>query len=65
MLWHIFGCLMSHSLLVPIGMMVDHDSPRGDQAVGFYCDRDIFIMLGSGLFSVVGPLRVGVIVCLK
>ena len=32
MLWHIFG-LMSHSLLVAIEIMADHDSLRGDQVV--------------------------------
>ena len=27
-----FCCLMSHSLLVAVGMMVDHESLHGDQA---------------------------------
>ena len=36
MLWHIFGLfvLMSHSFLAVVGMIVDHESLRGDQAVG-------------------------------
>ena len=33
-----FGCLMSHSLLVEVGIMVDNDSLRGDQAaVSLFC----------------------------
>ena len=36
MLGHIFGLfvLMSHRLLAVVGMMADHDSLHGDQAVG-------------------------------
>ena len=36
MLWHIFGLfvLMSHSFLAVVGMIVDHESLRGEQAVG-------------------------------
>ena len=30
-----------HSLLSMIGMIVDHDSPRGDQAASCFCDRDV------------------------
>ena len=37
MLWHIFGLfvLMSHGLLAVVGIMADHDSLRGDQAIGY------------------------------
>ena len=37
MLWHIFGLfvLMNHSLLAAVGMIVNHESLRGDQAVGY------------------------------
>ena len=48
MLWHIFGLfvLMSHSLLAPVGVMANHDSLRGDQAVGcLFVTKTFFIML--------------------
>ena len=37
MLWHIFGLfvLMSHRFLAVVGMIVDHESMCGDQAVGY------------------------------
>ena len=55
--------LMSHRLLAQVGMMAGHDSLCGDQAtVCFVCDKDVFIMLCSCLFSVTGPLSVGIIV---
>ena len=42
MLWHIFGYLMSHSLLAVVGVMVDHDSLRGDQAVDYLFETGTF-----------------------
>ena len=37
MLWPIFGLfvLMNHSLLAAVGMITNHESLRGDQAVGY------------------------------
>ena len=46
--WHIFGLfvLMSHSLLALVGVMADHESLRGDQAVGcLFVIETFFIML--------------------
>ena len=49
--------LLSHCLLVPVGAIAYHDSLHGDQTVGLFdFDKDVFIMLGSHLFSVAGPL---------
>ena len=48
MMWNIFGLfvLMSYSLLAPVGVMVDHESLHGDQAVGcLFVIETFFIML--------------------
>ena len=60
MLWHIVFVFMSHSLLVPVGLITYHESLCGDKAV--VCLFNIgtfFIMLFSCLFSIAGPLSVG------
>ena len=47
MLWHIFGLfvLMSHSFLAPVGVMEDHDSLCGYQAVGCLFVKEMFFIV--------------------
>ena len=52
----LFGCLMSHSLLAVIGMMVNPNSLRGDQATS---DRDVSEHVRQWFVLVAGPLKVG------